>query len=195
MASESLTPPPASGGGYAKYLVVLLLVLGGGLGVFFATRKEPEPPKPAPPIKNAERPTALSQPTIEIPDEPEPEDAAIPTPEPEKKPVRTGGGDPWSCSGEIPAAELRRVVADNQSAIRSCYERQLRNDNQLQGEVKLQVRIGNDGRVTATRTGGNLRDNEVKNCIQNIAKNWTFPAPSQGSCAVFDAPFKFTPKQ
>lgn len=195
MASESLTPPPASGGGYAKYLVVLLLVLGGGLGVFFATRKEPEPPKPAPaPIKNAERPTALSTPTMEIPEEPAVEDAG-PPPEPEKKPVRVAPGDPWSCSGEVAVADIRRVIAENQAAVRSCYERQLRNNNLLQGEVKLQVRIGNDGKVTATRTGGDLRDSDVRTCIQNVAKNWTFPAPSGGTCAVFDAPYKFTPKQ
>jgi len=195
MASESLTPPPDSGGGYAKYLVVLLLVLGGGLGVFFATRKD-EPPKPTPaPIKNAERPTALSNPTIEIPtEEPPVEDAGVPEPEPGKKPVKQAG-DPWSCQGELPTPEIRRVLAEHQSAIRSCYERQLRNDNQLQGEVKLQVRIGNDGKVTATRTSGNLRDSDVKSCMQNIAKSWSFPAPSGGACAVFDAPFKFTPKQ
>lgn len=194
MASESLTPPPDSGGGYAKYLVVLLLVFGGGLGVYFATRKEPEPPKPAPaPIKNVERPTSLSTPTIEIPeDEPEVEDAAVPPP-PDKKPARMG--DPWSCSGELPTSDIRRVLAEHQSAIRSCYERQLRNNNQLQGDVKLQVRIGNDGKVTAVRTSGNLRDSEVKSCMQSIAKQWTFPAPSGGTCAVFDAPFKFTPKQ
>lgn len=194
MASESLTPPPSSGGGYAKYLIVLLLLLGGALGVFFATRKEPEPPKTtAPPPPPVERSTALVQDTIEIPSEPTVEDAGTATPEPTKKPRPIG--DPWSCTGELPQAEIRRVLAEGQSAIRSCYERQLRNDNQLQGDVRMQVRIGNDGRVTATRVAGNMRDADVKSCMQNIAKNWVFPAPSGGTCAVFDAPYHFTPKQ
>ena len=194
MASESLTPPP-SGGGYAKYLLVLLLLVGGGLGAYFATRKEPEPPKPAPPpAQNAERPTSLTQDTVEIPvDEPEVPDAGPEVVEPVKKP-RVPVADIWNCQGSLSGGDVRAVVSEGSSAIRSCYERRLRNDNQLQGSVVLQVRIGNDGKVTATRVTGNLKDAEVKSCMQNIAKGWSFPAPAGGSCAVFDAPFKFTPK-
>jgi outer membrane biosynthesis protein TonB len=195
MASESLTPPP-SGGGFAKYLVVLLLLVGGGLGVYFASRKAPEPPKTIPPVENAERSTALTPDTVEIPpDEPEAvEDAAVAAPEPVKKP-RGPAIDPWACEGDIPAADLRKALAEGSSAIRSCYERQLRNNNQLQGEVRLQVRVGNDGKVTGTRVTGTLHDPEVKSCMQNVAKGWSFPAPAGGACAVFDAPFKLTPKQ
>ena len=194
MASESLTPPP-SGGGYAKYLVVLLLLVGGGLGIYFASRKGPEATKVTPPVQNAERSTALTPDSVEIPpDEPAVEDAGIAAPdEPIKKP-RGPVVDSWACAGDIPAANLRSTLAEGSSAIRSCYERQLRNNNQLQGEVRLQVRVGNDGKVTGTRVTGTLHDNDVKTCMQNIAKGWSFPAPSGGACAVFDAPFKFTPK-
>lgn len=191
MASESLTPPPVSGGGYAKYLVVLLLIVGGGLGVFFATRKEPEPPKTPPP--RIDRPTALTPDTMEIPtEEPEEVDAGAPV-EPSKRRVRAAG-DPWACEGDLAPAEIRRILGEGQSAVRSCYERQLRNDNQLQGDVALQVKIGNDGKVVATRVRGNM-DGEVKSCMQNVAKSWAFPAPSGGTCAVFEAPFHFMPKQ
>ncbi|MET0341680.1 MAG: AgmX/PglI C-terminal domain-containing protein [Polyangiales bacterium] len=190
-----MTPPPASGGGYAKYLIVLLLLVGGGLGVYFATQKDPAPPQPPPEKpKNVERSTALTEDAVEIPEE-EPDagevDAAV---EPAKKP-RQPAGDPWVCVGDIPAAELQRVTKQEQAAIRACYERQLRNNNQLQGDVQLQVRVGNDGKVAATRVRGNLRDNEVKNCMQGIAKGWSFPAPAGGPCAVFEVPYHFTPKQ
>jgi outer membrane biosynthesis protein TonB len=194
MASESVTPPP-TGGGSAKYLVVLLLLLGGGLGVFFATRKPPEPPKEAPPpIKNAEPSAALEQNTVEIPvEEPEEPDAGAAAPEPPKKKF-VPAGDPWACAGDIAPADIRRVLSEEQAAVRSCYERQLRNNNNLQGSIKLQVRVGNDGKVAATRVGGNLKDADVKSCVQNVAKGWSFPAPSGGACAVFEAPFNFTPK-
>lgn len=193
MASESLTPPPSSGGP-AKYLILLLLLLGGGIAAYFLLRKDPDPPKPPVAPVNAERPTELSNDTVELPPEQPVEDAAVAAPEPEKKPQRPGNVDAWTCSGELAQAEIRRVLGQGQSAIRSCYERQLRNNNQLQGDVRLGVRIGNDGRVTHTRVQGNLRDQEVKSCMQNIAKSWTFPAPSGGTCAVFEAPFKFQPK-
>jgi outer membrane biosynthesis protein TonB len=193
MASESVTPPPSSGGS-AKYLVVILLLLGGGLGVFFAMRKEPETAKVAPPPKNAAPSTAMEQNTVELPvEEPEVPDAGI-APEPPKRKV-VPAGDPWACAGDITPTAIRRVLGEEQAAVRSCYERQLRNNNMLQGDIKLQVRVGNDGKVSATRVGGNLKDADVKNCVQNVAKNWSFPAPSGGTCAVFEAPFHFTPKQ
>lgn len=194
MASESVTPPP-SGGGSAKYLVVLLLIVGGGLGVFFATRKPAEPPKEAPPPpQNAEPSNTMVPDTVELPvDEPEEPDAGIEAPPPKRKVVPAG--DPWACAGDIPPTEIRRVLGEESSAVRSCYERQLRNNNMLQGDIKLQVRVGNDGKVSATRVGGNLKDADVKSCVQNVAKGWSFPAPSGGACAVFEAPFHFTPKQ
>jgi hypothetical protein len=194
MASESVGPP-ASSGGYAKYLVALLLLLGGGLGVFLATRKS-EPPAQAvtpPPPKNATRSTALAQDTLQLPVE-EP-DAGAPKADDEPKKVhRSGGPDPWSCQGDVAPAEIKQLLADRQPQIRACYEKRLRANNTLQGSLRMQVRIGNDGKVQATRVAGSLHDPEVFNCVQALAKKWSFPAPTGGSCAVFDAPYNFTPK-
>ena len=194
MASESLTPPPSTSGGPAKYVVILLLLLGGGLGVYLATSgSEPKPPPPE--VKSPERSTALTNETVQIPVEEE-EDAATPAvEEPEvKRPVRPAG-DLWSCQGELPAADIKKVLSEQQASIRACYERALRNDNQLQGSVRLEVRIGNEGKVSHTRVQGSLRDPEVSRCVQNLAKKWVFHAPAGGSCAVFSAPYNFTPKQ
>jgi hypothetical protein len=194
MASESLQPAPgSSGGGYAKYLIGLLLLLAGGLGVFLATRQPEAPPQAAiPPPKNAERSTALAQDTLQLPVEEKDAGAPVAVEEP-KKPKRSGS-DPWSCQGDIAAAEIKQLLADRQPQIRACYEKRLRVNNTLQGSLRLQVRIGNDGKVEATRTGGSLKDVEVYNCVQQLAKKWSFPPPSGGKCAVFDAPYNFTPK-
>jgi outer membrane biosynthesis protein TonB len=194
MVSES-TPPPSQGGGFAKYLIALLLLGGGALGVFLATRKPEEPPAaPAPPVKKAERSTALSNDTLEIPDEvvedagPAPVAAA-----PQKRRV-IPAGDPWACEGDVPPADINKVRGEYQIPIRSCYERRLRVDNALQGDLLLKVKIGNDGAVVATQLHGSLRDKDVRDCVQAIAKRWRFPTPSGGNCAVFDAPYSFTPK-
>lgn len=200
MAADSLAPPP-TGGGSSKYLIVLLLLLGGGLGVYLATRSDEPPPQAAEPpvVQNAQRSTALANDTLEIPDEipePEPEQPA----EPEQQATATKkkpkpAGDPWSCEGDVDPKVLKTVLADAQTQIRSCYERRLRNDNTLQGDLTLQVRIGADGAVTATRfTRGTLNDKEVRECIQGLAKKWGFPSPAGGSCAVFERPYTFLPK-
>ena len=120
--------------------------------------------------------------------------AVAPVAEPEVKKPNRAGGDLWSCQGELPASDIRKVLGDQQASIRSCYERALRNDNQLQGSVELEVRIANDGKVSNTRVRGSLRDPEVSRCVQNLARNWVFHSPSGGSCAVFKAPYNFTPK-
>jgi TonB family protein len=193
MVSESLTPPPSTSGGPAKYVVILLLLLGGGLGVYLATSGgEPKPPPPE--VKSPERSTALTNDTVQIPVVEEEDAAVAPVEEPEVKRPSRSGNDPWSCQGELPATDIKKVLGDQQASIRSCYERALRNDNQLQGSVRLDVRIGNDGKVSNTRVHGSLRDPEVSRCVQNLAKNWVFHSPAGGSCAVFSAPYNFTPK-
>jgi len=194
MASESVSPPPSSSGGSAKYIVILLLLLGVGLGVFLATRSNEPEPAPPPVVKSPERSTALATNTIEIP--PEEPDTGVPEPEPEPEPVKRPRTtqDPWACPGDIPVSDIKKVLNEAQSSIRSCYERALRNNNQLQGSVNLEVRVGANGRVDNARIRGNLRDAEVTRCIQNLTKGWSFPAPTGGNCAVVGAPYNFTPK-
>jgi hypothetical protein len=195
MGSESLSPPPSSSGGPAKYVVILLLLLGGALGVYFATGGKEEPkPVPPPVVKNPERSTSLANNTIEIPPE-EPDTGVPPEPEPEPTTKRPRSAqDPWACPGDIPVSDIKKVLNEAQSSIRSCYERALRNNNQLQGSVNLEVRVGASGRVDNSRIRGNLRDPEVSKCIQNLTKGWSFPAPTGGNCAVVGAPYNFTPK-
>jgi len=195
MAGQSSMPPPAQSGGGAKYLLVLLILVALGLGGFFAFRS-PEAPPPAPAVAppKVERSTALANDTLEIPEPEQVVDAGAPKVEEVKKRPRRVV-DSWECEGDVPAAEIKRVLAESQTQVRSCYERQLRNNNMLQGTVNLQVRIGNDGRVASTRVAGSMKDSGVKTCVQGVAKNWAFPAPTGGACAVFDAPYNFTPKQ
>ncbi len=191
-----MPPPPKSGGG-AKYLLVLLILIAGGLGLFF-TFRSPEAPVAAPPApeppKAAERSTSLANDALEIPEAAEPDAGAPEKVEVAKKPPNRPVGDQWACEGDVPATDIRRILSDSQTQVRSCYERRLRNNNMLQGTVNLQVKIGTTGKVTGTRIRGTLQDAEVKSCVQSLAKNWSFPSPTGGTCAVFDAPYNFTPK-
>jgi hypothetical protein len=197
MAAESTPPPPSQGGGFAKYLIALLLLGGGGLGVYLASSSSTPapPPPPAPPVKNAQRSTALADNTMEIPDEVPDAGPQQPVVEPQKKPRAAGPGpDPWECSGDIAPKEISKVIAESQLAIIRCYERRLRVDNGLQGSLQLKVRVGNNGAVSMTQVRGSLNDKEVRECVSTIAKKWSFPAPEGGNCAVFDAPYNFMPK-
>lgn len=89
---------------------------------------------------------------------------------------------------------ITKVMRENQSQIRNCYERRLKANNVLQGDLSLRVKVGGAGAVVASGVSGSLRDNEVFSCVRAIADKWHFPPPSGGSCAVVQVPFRFSPK-
>jgi hypothetical protein len=109
------------------------------------------------------------------------------------KQVRRSAGGEWECSGDLPGA--KRVIDSNYAQIRSCYERRLKVNNILQGDVKLKLKVGAGGKVVAAAVSGSMRDPEVFNCVRILAQTWTFPVPTGGACAVVQVPFAFAPKE
>jgi hypothetical protein len=111
------------------------------------------------------------------------------------KHVGTGKkGNEWDCSGDLQGAAAGKVVNENRSQIRACYERRLKVNNVLQGDIQLRVKVASSGRVVATGVSGSLRDEAVFACVRTLAQGWTFPVPTGGSCAVLQVPFHFSPK-
>jgi hypothetical protein len=198
--AATTNPPPAQTGGNAKYAIIGAVLLGAAILIWFLMQNCGQEPI-------AEGPAAMPDagPINTGPTEPE---LYIPPPEPDAGPVPDAGprhtkiiyrtryiaGD-WECSGDIPAARIQAVVAENRRQVRNCYERALKRNNQLQGSLTLSMKIGRDGNVEATRVGGNLGDQEVFACVRTIASQWRFPVPAGGACAVVRAPFSFTPQQ
>lgn len=199
MASESSPPPPDSGGNL-KYAIIGVVLIGATIAVWLGMRgcEEDPPPVAEAPVADAgvvERSTALADDDLFIP---EVEPDAGPPPDAGRR-VRYvtryvgGGGGNWSCSGQIDPAAAQRALAQSNLQFRNCYERRLKVNQTLEGRVNVQMRVGGNGRVTAVRTGGSLRDAQVLSCVRNIAQRIQFPAPS-GGCAVVAAPFNFTPR-
>jgi hypothetical protein len=195
VSQPSQSPPPKPASNSLKYVLIGLLFLGATVGVLMLGREPPAPPPaaPAPAAPEPERANPLAQQDLVL--EPEPEPTPEPTaPEPTNKPK--GSSQPkateWECSGDLAGATS--VINENRTQIRSCYERRLKVNNVLQGDVKLRIRVGTTGKVTATATAGSLRDADVLSCMRQLAQGWTFAAPSGGSCAVLSVPFRFSPK-
>ena len=194
MATESM-PPEDEGGGNLKYLIIGILLLGGVVGIWLAMSGDGDPPPvveadTGPPV---ERSTSLAEPMIEIPD-PEPDAGPDADTGPTKtKIVYRYVRDEWDCPGEINAASAAQVVRSYNRQIRNCYERQLKQNHTLQGNMNVYVRVGQNGQVTGTRVNGSLRSPEVFACVRNLASHWSFPNPT-GGCAVVSVPFSFTPQ-
>jgi len=179
--------------GNAKYVVAGLLLLGGAAGLWMLIQPPPPPePVAAPPVAAAPaRSTALATNDLVL-DAPEPEPEAAPVPTKRRKRGPVAGE--WDCSGELPLPAITKIMRDNQSQIRNCYERRLKANSILQGELSLKVKVGSTGSVVASGVSGSLRDNEVFSCVRSIADKWHFPVPAGGACAVVQVPFRFSPK-
>jgi hypothetical protein len=186
-------PPPPSRGNF-KYVVIGLVCLAGALGLWLAaTQSKPPDAGPPPKATDVARVNPMDQ-QLELEEQKVPDaGVALVAPEVVKHPTPTKKGGEWECSGDLPGA--LKVIRDNSVQVRSCYERRLKMNNILQGDVRLKLKIGASGKVVATALSGSMHDAEVLSCMRNLAQTWTFSVPSGGNCAVVQVPFQFLPKQ
>jgi outer membrane biosynthesis protein TonB len=190
----SSLPPLKKNDGKYGLIALLLLLVAGGLWLFLRTRDAEPPPEvvETPPQAPVREQFAAE---IEIPEEnvgPEGSQAD----EPAAKPSRPSQTPPegWECRGTLEAAEIRKVIKGQPSKqVQTCYERRLKDNNLLQGLMKVLLTIGSDGRVKAVSVDGTLNDRQVYTCVKRVAKTWKFPNP-QGGCVRTEAPFQMTPK-
>lgn len=202
MASES-TPPPASSGGGGRYAIVgVALAVLAGLGWCMLGPTPPPTTVAATPDAGprVDRSTALVEDSLDIP---EPEPDAGPPPDAgslAEEPRRPGGaarppvGEWDRCSGEIPAATALAEVRAHDRQIRTCYERRLRDNPLLTGNMHLRLMIGGDGSVSAVQVTGSLRDREFSSCVRSEAMRMHFPHVTGGPCTVVEVPYTFTPE-
>ena len=180
----------------SKYgIIALLVVLLAGAIWFFAKSCEPdpvtEPVEAEPEVATREQFAA----EIEIPEE----DAGlgdIEEAEQDTKPRQASQPRPseWICNGTLTAAELSAVIRGQPSKqVQTCYERGLKDNNLLQGSMKVLLTIGASGGVKAVEVSGSLKDQPVYNCVKRVAKTWKFPKPKDG-CVRTEVPFQMTPK-
>lgn len=134
---------------------------------------------------------ALAQPDLALPEEAEEpkSSAGSSTAKSAEK-----GPDKWLCEGEVPIASLASEVREHSRQVRNCYEKRLRDNSGLEGDLSVELRIGHNGRVSDVRLQGSLRDAKVRSCVSALTKKWSFPRPSGGTCAVVAAPFHFSPR-
>lgn len=201
MASESNPPPPRSGG--ARYAIVgVALAVLAALG--WCMMGQAPAPTAAPVLADAgprvDRSTALVEDSLDIP-EPEPDAGPPPDAGVVAEPTPHRGGTPrtpvgeWDrCSGEVPASAALSEVRSHDRQIRTCYERRLRENPLLTGNMHLRLMIGSNGSVSAVQITGTLRDRDFQTCVRAEAMRMRFPNVSGGPCTVVEVPYTFTPE-
>jgi outer membrane biosynthesis protein TonB len=185
-------------GGNLKYILGGLLLLCGAAGLWFLLQSPGQPSSqnaaPPTPPASAERVNPMDQNNLILEEQ---KDAGQPVElvqtEKPKHVVRDVRGE-WDCDGDLARPALQTVIDNNRAQVRNCYERRLKVNNVLQGDLKLKIKVGSNGQIAAAAVAGSLKDNEVFGCVRALAQKWTFPPPTGGGCAVVQVPFQFSPK-
>ena len=190
MNQGSSLPPLKKNDGKYGVIALLLLLAAGGLWFFLNTDGSEPPAEVAEPVPEAPAREQFAA-EIEIPEEdggPDDEPVAKPSPSSQTQPAD------WDCRGNLPTAALTAVIKGQPSKqVQTCYERRLKDNNLLQGSMKVLLTIGSSGSVKAVSVGGSLNDPQVYACVKRVAKTWKFPKP-EGGCVRIEAPFQMTPK-
>jgi hypothetical protein len=198
--SRPSTVPPPGEGSNARYAIAgVVLAALAGLALCMMQGEDPPPAAVATPDAGPppSRSTALVEDSLEIP-EIEPDagtpDAGTPATTTGRRPPRVATSD-WDCTGELGAAAAATVVRGFDSQIRSCYERRLKANPLLSGNMSLSIKVNEEGAVDGVQVGGSLRDRDVFSCVRGVAMRMRFPRVEGGSCAVVNVPYAFTPEE
>lgn len=191
MSDESPAGVPGSSGN-GQYIAVALvfLLLGGGL-VAYKLKQDDKPPPPPAPSATAE--TAKPALTDAPPPPPPEETAAEPTPSATAK-VATGGGPcSTTCSGSASSALASEVRALGGRA-KSCYERALRQNPNLEGHMDVALKIDASGNVCSASSSGGSLGGDVGQCVAGMFRGKKF-SPPNGGCVNMSLPLNFSPKK
>ena len=194
MTPGSSLPPLKKNDGKYGLIALLLMLAAGGLWFFLKTEDSPPQAEVTEPVPEAPVREQFAA-ELEIPegdagpgDSQDDEVAAKPS-----RPSQTRPED-WDCRGNLEAAQLSAVIKGQPSKqVQTCYERALKDNNLLQGSMKVLLTIGSDGSVKAVSVDGTLADRQVYACVKRVAKTWKFPKP-QGGCVRTSVPFQMMPK-
>ncbi len=184
---SSLPPLKTNKGKYGILLLICLLAIGG---FWLCTQRTKAPeskaelPAPVPPTR--EQFTT----EIEIPEE----DAGEPDEGEVDVAKRERSRELVECSGVLDAAQIRGVInGPPRKQVQTCYERRLKDNNLLQGQMLVLLTIAPSGSVRKVSVSGSLRDAQVSACVKRVARTWKFPKP-EGGCVRTSVPFTMMPK-
>lgn len=187
------------GGGVGIVVVLgVLMLLGVGAAVLLKMSMSKEPKKPVTTVQK-EKIVAPSTRLVEAPP-PLPEDPPVVeeeveqevAPKPEPKP-----GKPRKKAlpvGTIDKKAAQAVTKKNYTRVRACYEKQLKVNNLLQGNLMVRIVIYPDGSVNSVKfTKDSIHNQTMNSCIKKEIMHWSFPKPEGGKAEVH-VPYRFEPK-
>jgi len=87
-------------------------------------------------------------------------------------------------AGKLDANAVSQVIKRRQSAIQSCYEREIKKNPKASGKVIATFTIGTAGRVTRSKASQDTVGGGVGNCVAATIERMRFPRPEGGEVIV-----------
>jgi outer membrane biosynthesis protein TonB len=139
----------------------------------------PPPAPPAPPVA-----------AVPPPEAPDAGDAGVDGPPPSPRPRSThaaaaqGGGGGMAglkVTGNIPTAEVAKVLRAGTRALRACYDKERARNAALAGKVAFHLEVDERGRVTlAEVVKSTLGGGDPELCMVRAARDFKFPKATGG---------------
>jgi len=105
--------------------------------------------------------------------------------------IRISQGTPV-IMGSLDKEIIRRVIKENLSQIRYCYERELAKSPGLYGKVQVKFIIAATGLVSNSQIDeSTMKNANVEQCIAQKVRGWRFPKPKGGGIVIVTYPFIF----
>jgi len=94
--------------------------------------------------------------------------------------------------GSLDKEIIRRIIRQNITQIRYCYERELTRSPGLYGKIMVKFIIAATGRVSNSSIAQTTMKNAaVESCIAGKVRGWRFPRPKGGGIVIVTYPFIF----
>lgn len=87
--------------------------------------------------------------------------------------------------------EVMRIIRTKKSQYRTCYEKALQQDRDLEGKIRVVFTVGPQGQVLVAKADENTVSDAVADCITRRMKAWRFPKPRGGGLVEIRYPFLF----
>jgi len=99
---------------------------------------------------------------------------------------------PYSVTGELDKATVRRYIQSKMNQIRWCYQQEIQRSPNLTGQVVFSWVIMPTGKVIGVKVAStSLKNKSVEGCISSRIATWRFPSPRGGGTVKVTYPFIF----
>jgi pyruvate/2-oxoglutarate dehydrogenase complex dihydrolipoamide acyltransferase (E2) component len=150
---------------------------------------------------NAEAPPAAAAPADPAPAPvanaaPEPAASSGPPPAAAAMPAADESAAPAGQEDERSMEVIAAVVKANRQKARDCYEKALKQNSGLKGDLVIHFTLKPNGKVkeaTLNRERSTITEPSVVNCVIDVIRSLEYPKSSKGFESTINYPFNFNP--